>query len=140
MLVGLYPRERRETKAVFVLASNYFQKCFSINAGVWLRMENKFSRKYFQLTVMALTWKLVSVKIFTSNHFRTHAQRERESADRTGLVDRSTAPITPDRTGLVNRSTTLIAPRQSSKDRLQCRSISPPPHDLAFASAAQSHL
>ena len=27
---------------------------------------------------MALTRKLVSVKIFTSNHFRTHAQREKE--------------------------------------------------------------
>ena len=27
---------------------------------------------------MALTRKLVLVKIFTSNHFRTHAQRERE--------------------------------------------------------------
>ena len=36
---------------VFVLASNHFQKCFSVNASVWLRMENKFSRKYFQLTV-----------------------------------------------------------------------------------------
>ena len=34
-------------KAVFVLASNHFQKCFSINVGVWLRMENKFSEKYF---------------------------------------------------------------------------------------------
>ena len=38
-------------KAVFVLVSNHFQKCFSVNAGVWLCMENKFSRKYFQLTV-----------------------------------------------------------------------------------------
>ena len=26
----------------------------------------------------ALTWKWFEVKIFTSNHFRTHAQRERE--------------------------------------------------------------
>ena len=37
-------------KVVFVLASNHFWKCFSVNAGVWLCMENKFSRKYFQLT------------------------------------------------------------------------------------------
>ena len=37
-------------KAVFVLASNRFRKCFSVNAGVWLRMENKFSGNYFQLT------------------------------------------------------------------------------------------
>ena len=36
---------------MFVLASNHFWKCFSVNVGVWLRMENKFFRKYFQLTV-----------------------------------------------------------------------------------------
>ena len=36
---------------MFVLASNHFRKCFFVNAGVWLRMENKFSGKYFQLTV-----------------------------------------------------------------------------------------
>ena len=36
--------------AMFVLASNHFQKCFFVNAGVWLRIENKFSRNYFQLT------------------------------------------------------------------------------------------
>ena len=40
-----------EPKAVFVLVSNHFRKCFSINAGVWLRIKNKFSGKYFQLTV-----------------------------------------------------------------------------------------
>ena len=36
---------------MFVLTSNHFRKCFSINTGVWLCMENKFSGKYFQLTV-----------------------------------------------------------------------------------------
>ena len=36
---------------MFVLASNHFWKCFSVNVGVWLRMKNKFFRKYFQLTV-----------------------------------------------------------------------------------------
>ena len=35
---------------MFVLASNHFRKCFSVNAGVWLRMENKFSGNYIQLT------------------------------------------------------------------------------------------
>ena len=38
-------------------------------------LENIFS---WPCVLMALTRKLVSVKIFTSNHFRTHAQRERE--------------------------------------------------------------
>ena len=36
---------------MFVLASNHLWKCFSVNAGVWLRIGNKFSEKYFQLTV-----------------------------------------------------------------------------------------
>ena len=44
-------KEERKKLAVFVLASNHFRKCFSVNTGVWLRMENKFSGNYFQLTV-----------------------------------------------------------------------------------------
>ena len=36
---------------MFVLASNHFRKCFSVNAGVRLRMENKFFENYFQVTV-----------------------------------------------------------------------------------------
>ena len=36
---------------MFVLGENHFRKCFSVNAGVWLRMENKFSGNAFQLTV-----------------------------------------------------------------------------------------
>ena len=37
--------------------------------------ENIFS---WLCVLIALTWKLVLVKIFTSNHFWTHVQRERE--------------------------------------------------------------
>ena len=68
------------TQAVFVLASNHFWKCFSINAGVWLCIENEFSRKKFQLTVKLrpLTWKIFSAKILPSNHSRRCAKRERE--------------------------------------------------------------
>jgi len=40
-----------ETKAVFVLGENHFRKCFFVNAGVWLRMENKFFENAFQLTM-----------------------------------------------------------------------------------------
>ena len=65
---------------MFVLASNHFRKYFSVNAGVWLRMENGFSGKEFQLTVKLrpLTRKIFSAKILPSNHFRRHAKRERE--------------------------------------------------------------
>ena len=65
---------------MFVLASNHFWKCFSINAGVWLCIENEFSRKKFQLTVKLrpLTWKIFSAKILPSNHSRRCAKRERE--------------------------------------------------------------
>ena len=69
-----------ETKAVFVLTLNRFRKCFSVNAGVWLRIENRFSEKEFQLTVKLrpLTWKIFSAKILPSNHFWRHAKREKE--------------------------------------------------------------
>ena len=36
------------TKAAFELGENGFRKCFSVNAGVWLRMENTFSGNAFQ--------------------------------------------------------------------------------------------
>ena len=39
------------TKAMFVLGENHFQKCFSVNVGVWLRIENKFFGNGFQWTV-----------------------------------------------------------------------------------------
>ena len=66
---------------MFVLASNHFRKCFSVNASVWLRMENKFSRKYFQLTVCFNGFN--SEIGFSQNfHFKpfpdSHAKRERE--------------------------------------------------------------
>ena len=65
---------------MFVLASNQFWKCFSVNADVWLRMENGFSGKEFQLTVKLrpLTRKIFSTKILPSNHFRRRTKRERE--------------------------------------------------------------
>ena len=47
----------------------------------------EFSGKPFQLTVniMALTWKIFYISIFTSNHFRTSdAQRERARRESTG--------------------------------------------------------
>ena len=58
----------------------FFRKCFSVNVGVWLCMENGFSGKEFQLTpiLRPLTWKIFSAKILPSNHFRRRAKRERE--------------------------------------------------------------
>ena len=53
-------KEERKKLVVFVLASNHFWKCFSINAGVWLCMENKFSKNYFQklFSVDRVFWRL----------------------------------------------------------------------------------
>ena len=69
-------------KAVFVLASNHFRKYFSVNAGVWLRMENKFSGKYFQLTVCFNGFD-PEIGFSQNFHFKpfldSHAKRERES-------------------------------------------------------------
>ena len=55
---------------MFVLASNHFQKCFSVNFPEML-----FS---WSCVLVGLTRKWFEVKIFTSNYFQTHAQRERE--------------------------------------------------------------
>ena len=72
-----------ETKAVFVLASNHFRKCFSVNADVWLRMENKFSGKYFQLTVCFNGFD-PEIGFSQNFHFKpfpdSHVERERERA------------------------------------------------------------
>ena len=60
--------------------------------------ENIFS---WPCALMDLTRKLVSVKIFTSNHFRTHAQRERErerereEKERSQIIP-STSPANPE--------------------------------------------
>ena len=66
---------------MFVLASNHFRKCFSVNAGVWLRMENKFSKKYFQLTVCFNGFD-PEIGFSQNFHFKSfsdsHAKRERE--------------------------------------------------------------
>ena len=78
----------------------------------------------------ALTRKLFEVKIFTSNHFRTHAQREREREPRS-LLRPSSNPTT---TGAPVRrpQTGLVAPhqRQSTLAPIKQRST-PTPLDLA---------
>ena len=72
-------------KVVFVLASNRFRKCFSVNAGVWLRMENKFSGNYFQLTGCfegfdpEMVWsENFHFKPFPDSRAKTERERERE--------------------------------------------------------------
>ena len=69
-----------KTKAVFVMASNHYWKCFSVNAGVWLRMENKFSRKYFQLTV-CFSWFDPEIGFSPNFHFEpfSNSRTKRES-------------------------------------------------------------
>ena len=101
-----------ETKAVFVLASNHFRKCFSVNVGVWLCMENKFSGKYFQLTVKLrpLTRKINAsffcylqiISKLTDAHRERERERERE-------LDH-----TPPQTRWRDHATEIIQPRSSA--------------------------
>ena len=77
-----------DTKAVFVLTSNHFRKCFSVNEGVWLHMENKFFGSYLKLIEKMSLWpqKWFEDQFFTSNHFRVRrAEREREREPRSRL-------------------------------------------------------
>ena len=70
---------------MFVLVSNHFWKYFLVNAGVWLCMKNKFSGKYFQLTV-CFSWfdpKMVwsenfHFKPFPDSRVKRERERERE--------------------------------------------------------------
>ena len=112
---------------MFVLALNHFQKCFFVNAGVWLCMENGFSEKEFQLTVKLrpLTWKIFSAKILPSNNFRRHAKRERERErthtrkHRERERERSRTQKTQDRhtTGEIIKPKIVAPPARSSNPR-----------------------
>ena len=90
-------------KAVFVLTSNHFRKCFSVNTGVWLHKENIFSGNYLKLTRKMSLWprKWFEAQIFTSNHFwvrraKREGERERESARARGRqITPSTSPAKP---------------------------------------------
>ena len=66
---------------MFVLASNHFWKCFSVNVGVWLRIKNKFSGNYFQLT-MCFNGFDSEIGFNQNFHFKpfpdSRAKRERE--------------------------------------------------------------
>ena len=77
---------------MFVLASNHFRKCFSVNAGVWLRMENKFSENAFQLT-MCFSWFDPEMVWSENFHFKLFpnscAKRER---DRTQIMPQTRSP------------------------------------------------
>ena len=73
---------------MFVLTSNHFRKCFSVNTGVWLRMENKFSKKYFQLIVYFNGFNS-EIGFSQKFHFKpfpdSRAKREREREPRSHL-------------------------------------------------------
>ena len=88
-----------DTKAVFVLTSNHFRKCFSVNEGVWLHMENKFSGSYLKLTEKMSLWpqKWFEDQFFTSNHFRVRrAERERERERERAQITPSMSPVNPE--------------------------------------------
>ena len=60
------------TKAPFVLTSNWFRKCFSGKVDVWLLLKIWSNWKWFQFDrkIRLRGQKIISVLIFTSNHFR----------------------------------------------------------------------
>ena len=66
------------------MGENGFQKCFSVNAGVWLRMENTFFGNAFQFD------HVLGVKSFLFLFYLqisfSGKQRERESESEIALV------------------------------------------------------
>ena len=134
-----------KAKAVFVLASNHFRKYFSINAGIWLHMENKFSRKYFQLTMCfngfdpEMVWsENFQFKPFPDSRAKT--EREREEEERAQSSNRAPVRQPQQRTP----QTELQSNDPHSTDLVD-RSIAPikqrsTPTPLDLASATRSHL
>ena len=80
----------------------------------------KFPKNIFNwpCVLVGLTRKWFEVKIFTSNHFWTHAQRHRErEREPRSLLRPSSSPMTTDRS-----RRTMSHQRRSSKDQLQRQS------------------
>ena len=93
--------------------------------------------------LVSLTRKWFEVKIFTSNHFRTHTERERERAQinpQIELQSNDHRPVSSHR-ATPTPTCTSANPHQhrSSKDRLQCRSHHADQAKIDF-NAAQSLL
>ena len=82
---------------MFVLASNHFRKCFSVNASVWLRIENKFSENAFQLTV-CFSWFDLEMVWSENFHFKQFpnscVKREREITPRSRHEPKAQSPST----------------------------------------------
>ena len=82
---------------MFVLASNHFRKCFSVNASVWLRIENKFSENAFQLTV-CFSWFDLEMVWSENFHFKPFPnsciKREREITPRSRHEPKAQSPST----------------------------------------------
>ena len=115
---------------MFVLASNHFRKCFSLNAGVWLRMENKFFWNYFQLTECfkgfdsEMVWsENFHFKPFPDSRAKREKERERER-ESLRLRLRRSQPLTS--TLLIYEPTNL----RTHRSRLWLRRSTNPRTDL----------
>ena len=105
-------------------------------------MENKFSRKYFQLTMCFNSFD--PEMVWSENfHFKpfpdSHAKREREKERESPILRPSSSPTTTaahssDQALIRWSILSIAAPRRSSKDRLQHHSISPSPRYIASRS------
>ena len=127
--VNLFNYLESSIQGVFVLGENGFWKYFSVNAGVWLRMENTFFGNAFQFD------RVLGVKSFPFLFYLqisfSEKQRERERAHRRrpqafNVAGELQAPVrrshAPDRTVLVNHSTAPITPHRSISPSLDLAS------------------
>ena len=73
---------------------------------------------------MALTRKLVSVKIFTSNHFQTHAQREKEREREREREEKERSQIIPSTSPANPKPRLRLRLRRSTNPRTDLRPMS----------------
>ena len=112
-------------ETAFVLGENGFQKCFSVNAGVWLRMENTFFGNAFQFD------RVLGVKSFPFLFYLQisfsgkHREREREREPIAGDHEPSTSPATQSLRATNPRTNFRLRRRTQSPDHPWTQSLWP---------------
>ena len=110
------------SKTVFELGENRFQKSFSVKPTCLAVTENDF-----RLTnIFTFDPEMISLLIFTSNHFRREREREREREkrreERAQIRERERAQITPRRRAVRSLIAPLVRRSYRANERRDRRS------------------
>ena len=112
-------------ETAFVLGENGFQKCFSVNAGVWLRMENTFFGNAFQFDRVLGVKSFLFLFYLQISFSGKHREREREREPIAGDHEPSTSPATQSLRATNPRTNFRLRRRTQSPDHPWTQSLWP---------------